>query len=122
MSKYILQTEEWPRGWRDVSLHDSYDETVEAAGKLFDTGDPGDFCVRDIETKHGTILRGYTFQPENCPICQRYIRLRDMMATYDCHGIRFRSVCPECYDKIMDEKGYDGEYYTELDECIGFDY
>ena len=38
--------------------------------------------------------------------------------TYDCHGIPFRLVCFECYDKIMDEKGYDGEYYTELDENI----
>ena len=44
-----------------------------------------------------------------------------MMETYDCHGIPFRYVCPDCYDKAM-EKGYDGEYYTEADECIDYDY
>ena len=44
------------------------------------------------------------------------------MMTKDCHGIPFRKVCFDCYEKIMDEKGYDGEYYTELDECIDYDY
>lgn len=39
----------------------------------------------------------------------------------DCHGIPFRFVCYECYDKLM-EKGYDGQYYTELDEQIEPDY
>ena len=38
--------------------------------------------------------------------------------TNDCHGIPFRRVCSSCYDTIMDEKGYDGEYYTALDENI----
>jgi len=83
MSKYILQTEDWPSGWKDVSSHDSYYEAVDAAGKLFDSGDPGDFCVRDADAKHGMILPGYTFQLNNCPVCQQSIRLRDMMATYD---------------------------------------
>lgn len=41
--------------------------------------------------------------------------------TRDCHGIPFRLVCSDCYDKVMD-KGYDGEYYTEFDECIEPDY
>lgn len=41
--------------------------------------------------------------------------------TSDCHGIPYRLVCFNCYDKCM-EKGYDGEYYTELDEQIEPDY
>lgn len=41
--------------------------------------------------------------------------------TKDCHGIPFRHVCYECYDKLM-EDGYDGQYYDELDECIDEDY
>lgn len=44
-----------------------------------------------------------------------------MIFTRDCHGITFRLVCLGCYDKVM-YKGYDGEYYTEADECIDWDY
>lgn len=57
-----------------------------------------------------------------CAICGREHNRSDMTFTYDCHGIPFRLVCWECYDKIMDTKGYDGEYYTEADECIDYDY
>lgn len=52
-----------------------------------------------------------------CPICKRDVDRDEMAFTYDCHGIPFRLVCFGCYDKLM-EKGYDGEYYTELDENI----
>lgn len=52
-----------------------------------------------------------------CPVCGKEVDRREMSWTTDCHGITFRLVCPECYDKLM-EKGYDGEYYTEADECI----
>lgn len=45
-----------------------------------------------------------------------------MLFTHDCHGIPFRLVCWDCYEKVMEEKGYDGEYYTEADECIDWDY
>lgn len=45
-----------------------------------------------------------------------------MSWTHDCHGIPFRLVCCECYEKVMEENGYDGEYYTEADECIDEDY
>lgn len=55
-----------------------------------------------------------------CPVCGRDISRDDMLCTYDCHGIPFRYVCSDCYDELM-EKGYDGEYYTELDECINDD-
>lgn len=57
-----------------------------------------------------------------CPVCGREVPRVYTTFTYDCHGIPFRLVCYGCYDKIMDEKGYDGEYYTELDECIDWDY
>lgn len=57
-----------------------------------------------------------------CPVCKREHVREDMLFTHDCHGIPFRLVCYECYEKIMDEKGYDGEYYTELDENIWGDY
>ena len=34
----------------------------------------------------------------------------------DCHGIPFRNICLDCYDEL--DGYYDGEYYTEWDECI----
>ena len=57
-----------------------------------------------------------------CPVCNGMFEREDMEFTHDCHGITFRLVCRECYERIMEEKGYDGEYYTELDECLDWDY
>jgi len=70
-----------------------------------------------------------------CPICGTEIKydetFRDNLyyqddcvaaRTYDCHGIPYRLVCINCYEKVMDERGFDGEVYTELDEQIEPDY
>lgn len=56
-----------------------------------------------------------------CPVCNRIRPRSDMLFTHDCHGITFRLVCWECYQKVM-AKGYDGEYYTDADEQIEDDY
>ena len=67
-----------------------------------------------------------------CPVCGSTVlyssKLRNVyydasdntvgLFSRDCHGIPFRLLCIDCYEKIMDEIGYDGEYYTELDECL----
>ena len=44
-----------------------------------------------------------------------------MCATKDCHGIYMRLVCENCWPMVM-AKGYDGEYYSDLDEQIEADY
>ena len=54
-----------------------------------------------------------------CPVCGHEVERGDMNFTRDCHEITFRLVCNDCYDEIMYGRGYDGEYYTEADECIG---
>ncbi len=56
--------------------------------------------------------------PKICAICGKEHDRNEMTFTHDCHGIPFRLVCFECYVKVMEEKGYDGECYTELDENI----
>lgn len=56
-----------------------------------------------------------------CPECQKEVDRNDMQYTRDCHGITFRLLCWKCYNKAM-AKGYDGEYYTELDECLDYEY
>lgn len=58
----------------------------------------------------------------HCPICGKYCYREEMDFSRDCHGIPFRLLCFDCLDKIEEEKGYDGEYYTEADECIDYDY
>lgn len=56
-----------------------------------------------------------------CPVCGKEVERNDMSFTRDCHGIAFRLVCYSCLEKLM-EKGYDGQYYSEADECIDEDY
>lgn len=56
-----------------------------------------------------------------CPVCKRETYREEMNFTRDCHGIEFRLVCFECWEKIM-ANGYDGEYYDERDEQIEDDY
>lgn len=57
-----------------------------------------------------------------CPECGCEVKREDMVWSHDCHGITYRLLCPDCYERIMDEQGYDGEYYSEYDECIDYDY
>ena len=52
-----------------------------------------------------------------CPCCEKEVERSDMLYTRDCHGITFRLVCSKCYRQLM-AKGYDGEYYSEADECL----
>ena len=56
-----------------------------------------------------------------CENCEREVKREDMLYTRDCHGITFRLVCYDCYNKLM-AKGYDVEYYTENDENFDYDY
>lgn len=56
-----------------------------------------------------------------CPACGKKVDRGDMYYTHDCHGVIFRLLCWSCYEEAM-ENGYDGEYYTELDECLDDDY
>ncbi len=55
-----------------------------------------------------------------CPVCSKDFERADMLFTRDCHGIPFRLLCFDCYDKAM-ANGYDGQYYTEADENL-YDY
>lgn len=57
-----------------------------------------------------------------CPVCERTVDRSEMTYTRDCHGIPYRLVCWNCYTEIMEASGYDGEYYTEAEECIDYDY
>ena len=56
-----------------------------------------------------------------CPVCGKEFDREDMTFTRDCYGIPYRLVCWDCYDEIMNH-GYDGQYYTEADECLDYDY
>ena len=56
-----------------------------------------------------------------CQDCGKEVDRSDMLYTKDCHNIPFGLVCNKCYNKLM-ENGYDGEYYTEEEECIEYDY
>lgn len=70
-------------------------------------------------------------QEFECPKCGKKLQYNESMRgtlylddecvaafSHDCHGITFRQLCLDCLVEIEDTIGYDGEYYTELDECI----
>lgn len=54
-----------------------------------------------------------------CPECGKEVPREDMSWTYDCQGITFRLLCQDCWETAM-ERGYDGEYYDERDECLDY--
>lgn len=56
-----------------------------------------------------------------CSNCNKEFERNEMTYTKDCHGIPFRFVCWDCYNIRM-EKGYDGQYYSELDENLEEDW
>lgn len=58
---------------------------------------------------------------KKCPVCGHEVKRSDMNYTSDCHGIPYRLVCFKCWERLMDE-GYDGEYYSEADECLEWEY
>lgn len=61
-------------------------------------------------------------EKRECARCNKTVDKSDLWLTTDCRGIPFRYVCKECYDEVMESVGYDGEFYTELDENIDEDY
>ncbi|MCL2080256.1 MAG: hypothetical protein FWH17_10560 [Oscillospiraceae bacterium] len=56
----------------------------------------------------------------NCTVCGKPFDREGMQFTRDCHGITYRLVCLDCYDRLM-AHGYDGQYYDERDECLDYD-
>ena len=56
-----------------------------------------------------------------CQYCEKFVDRTEMTFTKDCHGIPYRFVCFDCYEMLMAD-GYDGQYYTEADECLDYDY
>lgn len=57
-----------------------------------------------------------------CEECGKLFNREEMIFSHDCHGIPFRLLCASCVANIYETKGYDGEYYTELDENINNDW
>lgn len=54
-----------------------------------------------------------------CPVCGTAVERKDMNYTRDCHGFIFRLVCNDCWKSLM-ITGFDGEYYTEVDENLDY--
>ena len=103
-----------------LGMFDSTDDAFKEAGEMFERGDGEVFHVDDDGLPYH--LFGHQLMKFPCPICGKKVMSLDAVRTYDCHGIPFRKVCPDCYDRVMEEKGYDGEYYSAFDECIDYDY
>ena len=120
---FVLQKEAYYHGmYDDVAGFMSYDEALAECCRQFDSGNDFDDW-RIVEQRNGAVypVPNYKLHKEPCTNCGKEVRMMDLVRTRDCHGIPFRAVCPDCYDRLM-SKGYDGEYYTEADENIDEDY
>ena len=123
MSKpYQLMKEDYPWTPEFTDAFESYDAAMDEAVRLFDAGEIEDFGIVDTRTGQTFVINGYTLVKETCPICGKEVRRYQMERTHDCHGIPFRLVCGRCFDRIMEDPGYDGEQYMEADECLDYDY
>jgi len=121
MAKFELRAEDDYGYWLKRGSYNSFDEAFDKACELHDSGkDMGDFAIVEVapEGNFGRIIHSHQLEKEPCPICGKEVRNIDMVMTVDCRGIPFRRVCSGCWIDIVDGKGYDGEYYDELDECI----
>lgn len=127
-----LEPMEYTVTMEDKMLNENEGESKMVAHDFFDDEEK----MRDFETmSKAEFLKSYSYLTEEeydlteeryfysteCPHCGRRVDKRDMSFTYDCHGIPFRFVCQDCWNVLM-EKGFDGEHYTEADECIDWDY
>lgn len=121
MSKVKLLAEVSLNEYRTMSEHGSIDEASEEAGRLFDEGGEYDDFVVD-DNGYRFRLPGYKLVKCECGKCGKQVRAYELTLTSDCNGIPFRRVCEGCYAGIMEGPGYDGEHYTEADECIDADY
>lgn len=78
-------------------------------------------CIADAEDVCAEEGNEDIADVRECPCCGKQVGRSEMDFTRDCHGISFRLVCFECYEKLM-AKGYDGELYDETDESLDEDW
>lgn len=109
--------------------------TIRAACFLLEHEEYGDEAANVIIDQDGKLLLEEVYngfgdleeagwnevQMCECAICGGTFPRDEMIFTRDCHGITFRLACFPCYERAM-AKGYDGEHYTEADECLDDDY
>lgn len=100
----------------------SFDDALKFCCEWHDQGNDEDMEICNTKRSRTLFINCYELDQDKCPECGKPVRHMDLMQTYDCYGIPFRWICPKCYHRIMDNRGYDGERYTEADECIDFDY
>ena len=120
---FVAQKEMYLGVYRDLAGFDTLDEAYMYICEDFDASSGyDDYRIQETDSGCTWPLPGYKLWIEECPVCGGQVRRIDLLRTYDCHGIPYRHVCQKCYDKIMEEKGYDGELYDETDENLDYDY
>jgi len=122
MRRYVLQFSETGNEWdwnNSEKSHEYIEGCYEEAGEMFDKNDNLEFRIKEVEDGEnvGYIrMRTSSLQIFLCPICNKAVRRHDMQMSTDCHGIAYRPLCHKCWEKVMETKGYDGEYYGPEDE------
>ncbi len=122
MKAYTVKVETAPYTYREIGEFDDEKRCWDAIERSVDQHQDCDFIICDNVSDINRRIGAHKLYKESCPECGKKVMHLDMQRTYDCHGIPFRMVCHNCYVHIMETKGYDGEYYTDADECIDSDY
>ena len=119
--KFKLLVDEYPLGYSKLSEHESMEAAQLEMIRLFDNGMHEDFAIVD-DNDQTFYFPYHKLIADRCPKCSKEVRGFQMFQTRDCRGIPYRLVCEDCYDSLMEDPGYDGEYYDEEDECLDDDY
>lgn len=98
----------------------TYDGCIQEACRLHDEGEDDNFFLKS--SGQTMLIRSHTLEKVECLVCGKETRVYNLLMTHDCHGIPYRKVCPACYDRIMNDRGFDGEEYSEIDENLDYDY
>lgn len=116
-----IENDSDPGTYRNHSEHEKYDDAMKEMFRLYDSGHEL-FYKLEFPDGGWSIYAPWQLQKVECPACGKEVRTFDMEQTYDCQGIPYRKVCHKCKRRIEATVGYDGQYYTEADECLDEEY
>lgn len=88
-------------------VFDSFAEAMDLCAKLYQTGKDEILSVHDTVKGMKYRIQPYKLAREACPVCGNHVRAIVMKRIHNEFGAPNGVACPDCYRKILDERGFD---------------